>query len=81
MASLLSLGTAIAAFVTPSTVGQGNLVTGEKGVSDGYSNTVTAVKGTAQGNDSVATGNNLSRDEFSAKLNAHPQKKIKNKHN
>ena len=66
--SLLSIGTSIA---TPSTVGQGNLVTGEKGVTDGYNNTVTAIKGTAQGNDSIATGNNLSRDEFSAKLNEH----------
>lgn len=68
VASLLSIGTAVA---TPSTIGQGNLVTGEKGVTDGYNNTVTAIKGTAQGNDSIATGNNLSRDEFSAKLNEH----------
>lgn len=69
MLSLLSLGVTNPALATPSTIGTGNLVTGEKGVADGYNNIVTAVKGTAQGNDSIATGNNLSRNEFSAKLN------------
>ena len=69
--SLLSIGVVNPALATSSTIGEGNLVTGEKGVTDGYNNIVTATKGTAQGNDAIATGNNLSRDEFSAKLNEH----------
>ncbi|VTU06876.1 YadA domain-containing protein [Actinobacillus porcinus] len=71
--SLLSIGVVNPALATSSTIGEGNLVTGEKGVTDGYNNIVTATKGMAQGNDSIATGNNLSRDEFSAKLNQYSE--------
>ncbi|MGY4676001.1 hypothetical protein ACWIVU_10470, partial [Ursidibacter arcticus] len=64
LSSILFLGAANAA-ATPSTVGSGNLVTSENGITDGYNNTVTAIKGTAQGNDSVATGKNITREKFS----------------
>lgn len=69
--TLLSVSAISPAISSESTQGNGNLVTGEKGVADGYNNTVTATKGTAQGNDSVATGNNLSRSEFTTKLSEH----------
>lgn len=49
---------------SPSTTGEGNLVTGTNGVATGYNNTVTATNGLAQGNNSVATGDNKSREEF-----------------
>lgn len=52
-----------------STIGSGNLVTGQQGVSDGYSNIVTSVDGTAQGSNAIATGQNLTKEEFKNKLN------------
>ena len=58
---------------SPSTTGEGNLVTGTNGVATGYNNTVTASNGLAQGNNSVATGDNKTRDEFKETVEANKQ--------
>ncbi|OOF57518.1 hypothetical protein [Rodentibacter genomosp. 2] len=58
----------VLAISSASTIGQDNIVIGNKGVSDGYQNIVTAEQGTAQGVKSIATGGNLSRDDFYLKL-------------
>ena len=61
------------AYSAPSTTGEGNTVTGDHGVAIGYNNAVTAKYGLAQGNDSVATGGNISRKEFNEKSNERKQ--------
>ena len=61
------------AYSSPSTTGEGNIVTGDHGVATGYNNVVTANHGLAQGNNSVATGGNISREEFKAILEKEKQ--------